>query len=65
MTPEEAAAFIVFYWREEYAPAAIMIMLIVRGVPCEGGWTLAKVHAVIRRYVECNSENGTYRAKAG
>ena len=47
---------IVQRWRCEHAPDAIMVHLICLGAPlCK-----RDILAVIRRYVECNSENATY-----
>jgi septum formation topological specificity factor MinE len=59
MTPGEIGTLIIQRWRCETPAAAIMIQLICLGAPLKK----KDVLAVIRRYVETNSENTTYRGK--
>jgi hypothetical protein len=53
LTPREAGEFIVQRWRAEHWPSFIMVQLILLGAPV----SKADVLAVIRAYVDHNSEN--------
>lgn len=60
MTAQEAAAFIISRWRLEHSAEAIMMACVLTGAPLK---KKAQILAVIRRYVEVNSENATYKRR--
>jgi hypothetical protein len=59
MTAPEIASFVVSRWLLDHSPEGIMVGLICLGQPMRK----ADVLAIIRRYVDEQSENRGYRGK--
>lgn len=57
LSPQQVASLIVCRWQLDHSVDAIMVALVMLGRPMKR----REILEVIRRYVESNSENPTYR----
>lgn len=61
MTDDELATFVIRRWLDDHAPKAIMMQLVCLGRSV----SKSDVLAVVRRYIDLQTENKTYTRTSG